>query len=148
MQTLYRHRQHSRATVASFIAMTVLFSLPLLLAGPHRLLLTALAPIYGAVAVLHWLLYSMTIEVSGEELRWWFGPGVWRKRIALSDIARVARVRLPWWYGIGIKYTPQAWVYLIAPGEGIEIHSVGGDTVRIGTDDTERLIGVLARQRL
>src|SRR6266446_6803882 len=93
-----------------------------------------LAPIFAFVAVVHWLLCSMTVEVSGQELRWYFGRGFWRKRIVLSDIARVERVRLPWWYGIGIKYTPRAWVYLVSPGDGVEVHTVSGETVRIGTD--------------
>ena len=65
-------------------------------------------------------------------------------RIALADIARVKRVRLPWWYGIGIKYTPRAWTYLVAPGEGIEVETTSSKTVRIGTDDAERLMGALA----
>ena len=100
--------------------------------------------ILALVALVHWLVYSMTVEVSGQELRWHFGPGFWRERIALADIARVQRVRLPWWYGIGIKYTPRAWTYLVAPGEGIEVETTSSKIVRIGTDDAERLMGALA----
>src|SRR5437588_5595775 len=85
------------------------------------LMLAVFAATVALVIVVHYLLSSLTVEISARELSWYFGPGVWRKRIALSDIARIARVRLPWWYGIGIKYTPRAWVYLVAPGEGIEV---------------------------
>jgi len=126
------------------MAITALFAMPFFFAGMHPVLLAVIAPIFGLLAVVHWLLYSMTVEVSGQELRWYFGPGFWRKRIALSDIARVERVRLPWWYGIGIKYTPRAWVYLVSPGDGVEVHTVSGETVRIGTDDAEQLAGALA----
>jgi hypothetical protein len=112
--------------------------MPFLFVGLDLVLFAVLAPILAFIAVVHWLLYSMTVEVSGQ------GPGFWRKRIILSDIACVERVRLPWWYGIGIKYTPRAWVYLVAPGEGIEIRTVNGKTVRIGSDDAERLMGALA----
>ena len=144
MQASYHHRQLSLPTVVSFIAMTAIFAVPFFFAGLHLILFAVLPPIFAFVAVVHWLLYSMTVEVSGHELRWYFGHGFWRKRIVLSNIARVERVRLPRWYGIGIKYTPRAWVYLVAPGEGIEIRTVNGETVRIGTDDAERLMGALA----
>jgi hypothetical protein len=144
MQASYYHRQVSRPTVVSFIAITALFAMPFFFVGMHLVLLAVIAPIFGFLAVVHWLIYSMTVEVSGRELRWHFGPGFWRKRIALSDIARVERVRLPWWYGIGIKYTPRAWVYLVTPGDGVEVRTVNGETVRIGTDDAERLAGALA----
>ena len=60
----------------------------------------------------------------------------------MADIARIKRVRLPWWYGIGIS--PPAWTYLVAPGEGIEVETTSSKTVRIGTDDAERLMGALA----
>jgi hypothetical protein len=64
----------------------------------------------------------------------------------LGDIAHVKRVCLPWWYGIGIKYTPRAWTYLVTPGEGIEVETTSNKTVRIGTDDAERLMGALANR--
>ncbi len=144
MQASYHHRQVSRPAVVSFMAMTALFAMPFFFAGLHLILLAVIAPIFGLVAVVHWILYSMTVEVSGQELRWYFGPGFWRKRIALTDIVGVERVRLPWWYGIGIKYTPGAWVYLVAPGEGVEIRTINGETVRIRTDDAGRLTVALA----
>ena len=144
MQASYRHRQTSRPMVISFIALTVLLSLPFIFVVLHPVLLAVIAPVFAFAALVHWLFYSMTVEVSGQELRWHFGPGVWRKRIALTDIARVERIRLPWWYGIGIKYTPPAWTYLVAPGQGIEVETTSGKTVRIGSDDAERLMGALA----
>jgi hypothetical protein len=64
----------------------------------------------------------MTIEVSGQELRWHFGPGFWRKRIALADIA-----------------ASSAFAY----HGGTHRHQVY-PAVRIGTDDAERLMGALA----
>jgi len=98
--------------------MTAIFAMPFFFVGLHPVLFAVLTPVFVFVAAGHWLLYSMTVEVSGQELRWYFGPGFWRKRIVLSDIARVERVRLPWWYGIGIKYTARAQAYLVAPGRG------------------------------
>jgi len=144
MQIPYHHRQVSRVTVISFIAMTAVFAMPFFLAGIHLVLLAVIVPIFGLVAMVHWVLYSMTVEVTALELRWHFGLGFWRRRIALTEIARFERVRLSWWYGIGIKYTPRTWVYLVAPGEGVEVRTRDGAVVRIGTDDAERLMGALA----
>jgi len=58
------------------------------------------------IVIVHYVASLLTIEVSGTELRWYFGLGLWRKRVSLTEIASLARVHLPWWYGIGVKYTP------------------------------------------
>jgi hypothetical protein len=45
---------------------------------------------------LAWLFSSLTVEVSGTEIRWYFGPGLWDYRVALSDIEGVRIVRNTW----------------------------------------------------
>jgi hypothetical protein len=147
VQPSYHHRQISRATVVSFVAMTALLLTPLFFAGLNPLLLAVIAPIIAIVGVLHWIVYSMTIEISENGLCWYFGPSVWKKRILLEDIARVQRIRIPWWYGIGIKYTPRAWVYLVASGDGVEIQTINNEIVRLGTDDVDRLMGLMNSRR-
>jgi len=127
--------------------MTALLLTPLFFAGLNPLLLAVIAPIIAIVGVLHWIVYSMTIEISENGLCWYFGPSVWKKRILLEDIARVQRIRIPWWYGIGIKYTPRAWVYLVNPGDGVEVQTINNEIVRLGTDDAERLIGALRHRQ-
>jgi hypothetical protein len=102
------------------------------------------ASVLLAVAV-HLAMLSLTVTVSDGELSWYFGPGFWKKRMRLADITRVRPVRLPWWYGIGIKYTPQAWIYLVTPGDGVEIALANGKAVQIGTDDAKGLIAALTR---
>ena len=140
----YHHRQFSRLVVISCIAMTAILAF-LFLGVPHDqpLILGILAAVLALEIVVHWLLSSLTVEVSDDELSWFFGPGFWRKRVARSTIAHVSRVRLPWWYGIGIKYTPRAWVYLVAPGEGVEVALTNGEAVRIGSDDAGALAASL-----
>jgi len=123
--------------------MMTLFLTPLFFVGPNPALLAVIVPIMAIVGALHWILYSMTIDVSEKELNWHFGPALWRKRILLQDIAHVQRIRIPWWYGIGIKYTPRAWVYLVTPGDGVEIQTINNEIVLLGTDDADRLLDVL-----
>ena len=97
------------------------------------------------IVIVHYIASWLTIEVSGGELRWHFGLGLFSKRVSLDQIAGLARVHLPWWYGVGVKYTPRAWVYLVAPGEGIEITLTSGKAVRIGTDEAEGLLAALPK---
>jgi len=146
MPTSYRHRQFGRPAVVSLIVVTALLFVVFFFAvGPRPLMLALLAPVLAIVIVVHYVASSLTVEVSERELSWYFGPGFWRKRIARPDIAAVTRVRLPWWYGIGIKYTPRAWVYLVAPGDGVEVALTNGEAFRIGTDDASGLVAALSK---
>jgi len=155
MNPFYRHRQVSVPALVSGVVLGAPFAaallyllvlvrepgLPkLLYAGPLIGVLLLVIAIHGAVS-------SLTIEVGADELRWHFGPGVWRKSVPFASIARVDRVRLPWWYGIGIKYIPGGWVYLVAPGHGIEIVTADGRIARLGTDDPDGLADALACAR-
>ncbi len=145
MSASYRHRQFSRPVIISGLAMSLIFTCGglWLFARLHdSVLLAVLAAILAFVLAVHFAFSSLTVEVVGGELRWYFGPGIWRKRIALDAITAVDRVRLPWWYGVGVRYTPSSWVYLVAPGEGVEI-ATDAARVRIGTDDVDGLIGAL-----
>lgn len=143
----YRHRQVSRVVIGSMIVLTLFFA-AIALTLP-RLTDLGFDVVFGGAfalaAIAHLLISTLTVEVSERELSWFFMLGFWRNRIALADIVRVSEVRIPWWYGIGIKYTPRAWVYVIAPGAGIEIVARHGDAVWIGTDDPQGLAAALAR---
>ena len=57
-----------------------------------------------ALAIGFYLFSSLTVEVSDQDLQWYFGPGLLRKRVPLSDIAKVEPVTLPRMSGNGIGY--------------------------------------------
>jgi hypothetical protein len=42
---------------------------------------------------LAWIFSPLTVEVSGTEIRWYFGPGFWDYRVVLSDVESVRIVR-------------------------------------------------------
>jgi len=52
--------------------------------------------ICALLLVTAWLYASLTVEVSGGETRWYFGPGLWDYRIALFDIEDARIVRNTW----------------------------------------------------
>ena len=65
-------------------------------------------PLALALAATAWVFSSLTVEVSLDELTWYFGPGFWRKSIQRGEIASATPVRNKWWWGWGIHLTPGA----------------------------------------
>ena len=88
---------------------------------------------------LGWLFSSLTIEITGEELTHYFGPGFWKKRYQLSDIESVEVVRNSWIYGWGIRLTPHGWLYNVSGLEAVQIQLRSGRKFRIGTDEPHDL---------
>jgi hypothetical protein len=101
---------------------------------------------YGIVLLLilvMWLFGSLTVEVSGEELRHYFGPGFWKKTYLLQDIESSKQVRNSWIYGWGIRLTPHGWLYNVSGLDAVEIQLRSGKKFRIGTDQSSELTSVL-----
>jgi hypothetical protein len=92
---------------------------------------------------LAWLFSSLTVEVSGTEIRWYFGPGLWDYRIALSDIEGVRIVRNTWLNGFGIRMGPGRRLYNVSGLDAVELRLKTGDIRRIGTDDPHGLTAAL-----
>jgi len=85
------------------------------------------------------LFSSLTVQVDREAVAFYFGPGIWRRRIPLDAIQRVAVVRNSVYYGWGIRYTPHGWLYNVSGLQAVELMVRGEGTIRIGTDEPERL---------
>jgi hypothetical protein len=93
------------------------------------------------------LFSSLTVEVSDDELRWYFGPGVWTYRLPLAAIESVSVVRNHWWNGYGIRMAPGFRLYNVSGLDAVELHVGSGDVRRIGTDDPQGLAQALAEVR-
>jgi len=85
---------------------------------------------------------SQTVEVDHETLRWYFGPGIWRNEIDLSDIKSVQPFTYSRMTGYGIRWTSRGWLYNVSGTEAVEIHTTES-TFAIGTDEPERLRSAL-----
>lgn len=103
---MYRHTQIGYVTLASTVAAAL--GAAALGARQHRPGLLGLAVL---LAVLGWLFSSLTIQVGGGELRSHFGPGFWRQRVPLADVAGAELVPSQWWEGWGIRLTPRGMLY-------------------------------------
>jgi hypothetical protein len=94
--------------------------------------------------VLTWLFGSLTIEVDGEELCHYFGPGFWKKTYLLSDIELVEQVRNSWIFGWGIRLAPHGWLYNVSGLDAVQIQLRSGRKFRIGTDDPQGVISAIS----
>jgi hypothetical protein len=101
-----------------------------------------LAAMLGLV-VLAWLFSSLTVSVGDGELQWRFGPGFWRYRMALADIAGVSVVRNSLLNGFGVRTRPGFRLYNVSGLDAVELELKSGDVRRIGTDDPAGLAAAL-----
>jgi hypothetical protein len=96
--------------------------------------------ILAAVAVVF---HSLTVEISDNELRWHFGPGLWTYQLPLDEIQSVATVHNHWWNGFGIRMAPGFTLYNVSGLDAVELKLKSGETRRIGTDDPQGLAAAL-----
>ena len=139
----YQHTQKGtliRIIVAMFIALSFVTAG---IAGWNSPVGYSLYGIDIFFIVLLWLFSSLTVEVDGEELRHFFGPGFWKKSYLLIDIQSVKQVRNSWWYGWGIRLTPHGWLYNVSGLDAVEVRLPKGRTFRIGTNNPEGLCTAL-----
>jgi len=139
----YHHTQKGKLIR---IIMAILIVICIVIAGANGWNAPIGFSLYGLVFILSmltWLLGSLTVEVGGEELRHYFGPGFWKKSYLLSDIESVKQVRNSWLFGWGIRLTPHGWLYNVSGLDAVEINLRSGRKFRIGTDDPANLLTAL-----
>jgi hypothetical protein len=90
-----------------------------------------------------WLFSSLIVDVSGNEVRWYFWPRLWDYRLALADIEDVRIVRNTWLNGFGIRMRPGWRLYNVSGLDAVELQLKNGDIRRIGTDDPQGLAAAL-----
>jgi hypothetical protein len=139
----YRHRQFGTMLVA-LLGGTVIGALVAAYhTGWHPLALAVLA--IPALVLL--LFHSLTVEITDETLRVYFGAGLASFDFALRDVESVAAVRNPWYYGWGIRITPYGWLYNVSGLDAVELRLHSGKRVRIGTDEPRKLVEAIEHAR-
>lgn len=84
------------------------------------------------------IFYKLTIIITSEEIVAYFGFGLFKRKMKLSDIdfSSIQKIKLNWWTGIGVRYTTNGWLYNVKLGEAIKIMSKDKARVFfIGTDE-------------
>ncbi|HUI95965.1 MAG TPA: hypothetical protein VLX44_09455 [Xanthobacteraceae bacterium] len=108
---------------------------------PGRWVLWALAIMFVAMT---WIFSSLTVEVTEDDVRWHFGPGLWRYRMPRTDIAATQVVRNTVLNGFGIRRRPGYRLYNVSGFDAVELRLKSGAVRRIGTDDAPGLAAALA----
>lgn len=93
----------------------------------------------GGFGLLTVLFSSLTVEVTDQVLRFYFGPGFWKRQFPLSDIRSVKTVRNAVYHGWGIRHTMLGWLYNVSGLRAVELEIEGEGTIRIGSDEPEQL---------
>lgn len=139
MQAKYRHTQHGTATFIVFLFTGILIAVVARQIIAEGRLLSAIFML-GLYLLGLLMFYSLTVEIAEAQLKFWFGIGLVRKTIALSEIQSTREIKNPWYYFWGAKSIPGGWFYAIAPGAAVEITLGDGRIVQLGTDQPEDLI--------
>lgn len=92
------------------------------------------------------LFSSLRIELDETHLAWRFGPGLIRKRVALSDVVGATIVRTSLFDGVGIHYTKYGWYYAVSGRDAVAVRLSNGSGFALGTDDPVGLWEAIERR--
>jgi hypothetical protein len=84
----YHHTQRGILIVVVCLASAVFAAATVWRSGQWSAAIVLIALIAAAL-----VFSSLTVEVNGKELRWYFGPGLWTYRLSRDEIQTVAVVR-------------------------------------------------------
>jgi prepilin signal peptidase PulO-like enzyme (type II secretory pathway) len=138
MKAKYKHTQYGAWMFVVFLVTGILIAVVGLTVMAEGRMLSAILMICVYILGLV-MFYSFTVEISEEQLKFWFGIGVIRKAVALSEIHSTKEIKNPWYYGWGVKSIPGGWFYAIAPGSAVEIELKNGRIVQVGTNQSKQL---------
>ncbi|MCG9692675.1 hypothetical protein L1D55_13150 [Vibrio sp. Isolate22] len=96
-------------------------------------------------ALIAILFFSMTIELKGDTLTWYFGFGFWRKVVKVSDIVDTSFYRTKWYQGIGIRMLSDGWLYNASTGSAIKLSLSDGKHIYIGCKEAQGLKAALGK---
>ena len=139
--TRYSRTQFGTLTVVSVGAAIVLLVAISFSSGWHPISLIVLA----ILAVVLALFCTLTVTIDETSLVCFFGPGLIRRRIPLSDIVAARPVRNKWYYGWGVRLTPTGWMFNVSGLDAVELELISGKRFRIGTDEPGELAAAIRR---
>ena len=68
-----------------------------------------------------------------------FGIGLYRRSIPLERIRRVIAADSKWFEGWGVRWTRRGMLYNVGGFDAVQLDLVDGKSVRIGSDEADRL---------
>lgn len=130
----YHHTQRGTLMIGVSLAAAGFVSYYLYHGGPSWL--WPLLALLGAVGIIF---SRLTVHVDEVHVTAFFAPGWPRLKVPVADISEAKVVRNPWYYGWGVRLTPHGALYNVSGLEAVQIRRKNGKTLRIGTDEPEKL---------
>jgi hypothetical protein len=131
----YRHTQIGYFMIAALAAGVLGLTASVAVGDGPKVLAVAIA-ILGLCLLLF---PTLTVVVQRDRLRCFFGLGLIRREISVSEIRAVAVVRNPWTYGWGLRLIPGGWLWNVSGFDAVELRLSDGKRLRIGTDEPAAL---------
>ena len=141
---LYQHTQPAWAIRFLILAVLTIQQLQLEFIEPNPKADEAFPIIVGAMGILLFILWSMTIQITTTHIRHWFGLGFWKKESPLADIQDIALSKSAWYSGYGIRFVGKGWLYNVSGFDRIELHMKTNKVIYLGTDDPTTLYNHLS----
>jgi hypothetical protein len=136
---VYRRTQVGTVTVLAVGAAVVLIVALSAQTGWHPVAVAVLVLLVAALGMF----CCLTIEIDGQRLRCFFGPGLIRRTIPLREIVSARPVRNRWYYGWGIRMTSTGWMFNVSGLDAVELALASGSRFRIGTDRPDEVVRAL-----
>lgn len=137
MNNHYQHTQRGTVIIVAMLGMALVIVILGLFA--HRAVWLSL-PI---LLLVTWLFHSLTIEVTENELRWRFGPGLIRKRVLLSNITSARHVETNFIEGWGIHLSRFGWLYNVSGKQAVAFMMKDENNFALGTDEPVEFLKVI-----
>jgi len=102
-----------------------------------------IAPVIAALACAAFS--SPRITIDSNTLLWHFGPGIWRKSMAIREIAAVDLTRTSFCNGWHILRTCRGWLHNVAGFDALIRSTRYGRRVPLGTDEPKRRANAIRR---
>jgi hypothetical protein len=110
----------------------------------HPMLLPVLTSSIIILAAALALFCSLSVHIKDNILLCFFGIGLIRKSIPLSEIQQARTVQNPWYTGWGIRWMPgQYLLWNVSGYRAVELTLTNGNRFRIGTDEPETLLNAI-----
>lgn len=136
---MYKHRQVGWIVLVLAIPIILILGFWTALTAVPYAALTSIA-----LLIIIILFSTLTVEGDSEALRFYFGPGIIRKRMPYATIKSAQKVRNHWFFGWGIRWYGPGWLYNVSGLDAVELVLSNGTKLRIGTDEPDQLVAFLS----
>jgi hypothetical protein len=142
----YRHVQWGYTAIPTFIFLAAILPISATEDEASAAVTAAMAAFSIAIVIVVIVFSRLEVSVSGGRIVASFGFGRPHREIEISDVVAVRQVRNSWMQGWGVRKISDGWMYNVWGLDAVEVDLTSGKVFRIGTNDAENLLAVIALQ--